>query len=181
MKHKKDRNITSEKSYRRAEEDELYQSRADIKVEIAKLKALALAISALSNAELAKMPLSEEVLAAIATARKIAIRTDAYSRHQSYLCKLLRSDGLEPIELAYDKIINRHNQNTIKLEKLEGVRDQLIGGGDEVLNNLVETYPDADRQQLRQLIRQANKELAAGKPAKAGKESFKQLRQLAGI
>ena len=73
MKHKKDRNITSEKSYRRAEEDELYQSRADIKVEIAKLKALALAISALSNAELAKMPLSEEVLAAIATDRKSVV------------------------------------------------------------------------------------------------------------
>ena len=34
-------------------------------------------------------------------------------------------------------------------------RERLIDGGDEVLGELVESYPTADRHRLRQLIRQA--------------------------
>jgi ribosome-associated protein len=180
----KERNITSEKSYRRAEDDELYQSRAENKLEIARTKELGLAISTLSKAEIAKMPLSEEILAAIATSRKIAVRTDAYSRHQAYLCKLIRSDGIEPIQQAYDKITNKYSQMTVELEKLEVVRDQLIAGGDAAITSLMEKYPSADRQKLRQLIRQVNKEIKAEKPEKAarsGKEIFKHLREIAGL
>ena len=45
----------------------------------------------------------------------------------------------------------------------------------------MEKYPDAERQKLRQLVRQANKEKKAEKPMKAGKEIFKYLRELAAI
>ena len=180
----KERNITSEKSYRRAEDDELYQSRAENKIEIAKTLELAGAISLLSKAEIAKMGLSEQLLAAIATARKITLRTDAYSRHQSYMCKIIRSDGIEPIQQAYDKITNKHNQATVELAKLEIVRDELIAGGDAAITALMEKYPAADRQKLRQLIRQVNKEIKAEKPLKAvkpSKEIFKHLREIAGL
>jgi len=180
----RERNITSEKSYRRAEDDDLYQSRAENKIEIAKTLELAGAISLLSKAEIAKMGLSEQLLAAITTARKIAVRTDAYSRHQSYMCKIIRSDGIEPIQQAYDKITNKYNQATVELAKLEIVRDELVAGGDEAISTLMETYPDADRQKLRQLIRQVNKELKAEKPLKAAKPSkeiFKHLREIAGL
>lgn len=180
----KERNITSEKSYRRAEDDELYQSRAENKIEIAKTLKLAGAIALLSKAEIAKMGFSDEMLAAIVTARKIVVRTDAYSRHLSYMCKIMRSDGLEPIQAAYDKITNKYNQATIELAKLEMVRDDLIVGGDTAITTLLETYPTADRQKLRLLIRQVNKELKAEKPLKAAKPSkeiFKHLREIAGL
>jgi len=180
----KERNITSEKSYRRAEDDELYQSRAENKIEIAKTRELANAIALLSKAEIAKMNLSEYLLAAIATSRKISVRTDAYSRHISYMCKLMRSDGLDPIQMAYDKITNKYNQATVELAKLEMVRNGLITDGDTAISALMETYPNADRQKLRQLIRQVNKELKAENPLKAAKPSkeiFKYLREISGI
>jgi len=177
----RERNITSEKAYRRAEDDELYQSRAENKLEMVRLKDLAGKISLLSKAEIAKLDLSEEILAAIVTARKIVIRTDAYSRHQAYMVKLIRSHGEEIIQAGFDKITNKHNQATVELTKLEGVRDNLIEQGDSAINELMETYPNADRQKLRQLIRQANKEKKAEKPMKAGKEIFKHLRELAAI
>ncbi|QUM78257.1 DUF615 domain-containing protein [Moritella sp. 24] len=180
----RERNITSEKSYRRAEDDDLYQSRAENKIEIAKTLKLAGAIALLSKAEIAKMGFSEEMLAAIVTARKIVVRTDAYSRHLSYMCKIMRSDGLEPIQAAYDKITNKYNQATVELAKLEIVRDELIAGGDAAITVLMETYPNADRQKLRQLIRQVNKEIKAEKPLKAAKPSkeiFKHLRDIAGL
>lgn len=177
----KERNITSTKSYRRAEDDELYQSRADIKADIAEVRELGLALSVLSNAELAKIALSEEILEAIATAKKIPLRNDAYRRHQSYLCKLLRNDDVEAIQKAYDRIMNKHNQVSAELEKLEVVREKLIAEGDPAINDLLEQYPMAERQKLRQLIRQANKEKKLEKPAKAAKEIFKYLRELSGI
>lgn len=177
----KERNITSEKCYRRAEDDELYQSRAEMKVDIAASKELGLALSQLSKAELAKMTLSEEILAAIATAKKITLRSDAYRRHQSYLCKLLRADDIEAIQTAYERVTNKHNQVSAELEKLEIVREQLITEGDPAINALLEQYPMAERQKLRQLIRQANKEKKLEKPAKAAKEIFKYLRELSGI
>lgn len=177
----KERNITSEKAYRRAEDDELYQSRAENKLEMVRLKDLAGKISLLSKAEVAKLDLSEEILAAIVTARKIVIRTDAYSRHQAYMVKLIRSHGEEKIQAGFDKITNKHNQATVELTKLEGVRDNLIEQGDSAINEIMDKYPDADRQKLRQLVRQANKEKKAEKPMKAGKEIFKYLRELAAI
>lgn len=42
----------------------------------------------------------------------------------------------------------------------------------------MELYPQADRQRLRQLARQAAKEKKAGKPAKAFREIFQVLKEL---
>ena len=42
----------------------------------------------------------------------------------------------------------------------------------------MDMYPEADRQRLRQLARQANKEKAANKPAKSSREIFQILKEL---
>ncbi|MBT3933777.1 MAG: DUF615 domain-containing protein, partial [Bacteroidetes bacterium] len=42
--------------------------------------------------------------------------------------------------------------------------------GDPKINALLAEYPQLERQKLRQLIRQANKEKKQEKPAKAAKE-----------
>ena len=44
--------------------------------------------------------------------------------------------------------------------------------------DVMELYPQADRQRLRQLARQAAKEKKAGKPAKAFREIFQVLKEL---
>ncbi|VEI45474.1 x96 protein [Actinobacillus equuli] len=52
------------------------------------------------------------------------------------------------------------------MHKLELVRDQLVNMGDASLNHLLNEYPQLDRQHLRNLIRGAQKEREANKPAK---------------
>ena len=44
------------------------------------------------------------------------------------------------------------------LHKLEILRDELIAKGDAALTDLLNEHPSADRQQLRNLIRAAQKE-----------------------
>ena len=62
------------------------------------------------------------------------------------------------------------------LHKLEIVRDELIAQRDARLNELCSEYPQAERQQLRNLTRAAQKELAQGKGAKAYRELYQQLK-----
>lgn len=71
---------------------------------------------------------------------------------------------------------NRHNQQQALLHKLELVRDQLVNMGDASLNNLLEEYPNLDRQHLRNLIRGAIKEREANKPAKNYREIYQYLK-----
>ncbi len=54
----------------------------------------------------------------------------------------------------------------------------LIAGDDGVLEKFVIDYPEADRQQLRSLIRQAQHELAQNKPPASSRKIFKYIREL---
>ncbi len=70
---------------------------------------------------------------------------------------MLRARDVEPIQTALDKLKNRHNQQISLFHKLETLRDRLIAEGDEAIPTVLELYPDADRQQLRSLVRNAQK------------------------
>lgn len=72
--------------------------------------------------------------------------------------KMLRSRDVEPIRQALDKLKNRHNQQVALFHKLEQIRDRLIDNGDDAVAEVLNLWPDADRQQLRSLIRNAKRE-----------------------
>jgi ribosome-associated protein len=54
----------------------------------------------------------------------------------------------------------------------------LIAEGDDALSELLEEFPAAERQHLRQLIRNAKREAERNKPPKSAREIFRYLRQL---
>ncbi|MCY1460890.1 hypothetical protein D9M71_784850 [compost metagenome] len=54
----------------------------------------------------------------------------------------------------------------------------MINGADDALEKFVGEYPQADRQQLRSLIRQAQHELAHNKPPASSRKIFKYIREL---
>lgn len=86
---------------------------------------------------------------------------------------------VEPIRIALDKLKNRHNQQVALFHKLEMLRDRLIDEGDEAMADVIALYPQADRQQLRSMIRNAQKEKAGNKPPKSARQIFQYLRELA--
>jgi ribosome-associated protein len=85
-----------------------------------------------------------------------------------------------PVQEALDTLRNKQNRATALLHRLEKWRDELIAGDNETLEEVVAAFPAADRQQLRQLIRNAQKEEEAGKPPKSSRELFRYLRELQG-
>ncbi len=125
---------------------------------------------------LEKFPLSEELADAIKDAQRF--KNEAKRRQLQYIGKLMRTEDPEPIQAALDKVRNKHSQATAELHKLEQLRDRIIEEGDSAIADAIELYPNADRQRLRQLARQANKEKKASKPPKASREIFQTLKAL---
>ncbi|MCL4163147.1 UNVERIFIED_CONTAM: hypothetical protein GTU68_032707 [Idotea baltica] len=123
-----------------------------------------------------KFPLSEDLAQAIKDAQRF--KNEAKRRQLQYIGKVMRNVDPEPIQAALDKIRNKHSQATVELHKLEQLRDRVVAEGDAAISDVMEMYPEADRQRLRQLARQANKEKSANKPAKSSREIFQILKEL---
>ncbi len=152
----------------------IYVSKSEIKRDAEALKKIGAELVQLSKNELAKIPLDDSLLYSIELAQKI--KKEGYRRQLQYIGKLLRSRDMDPITSALDKLKNRHNQQTIVFHKVEKLRDNLIATGDA--EAIIEIYPNADRQQLRTLARQAKKEAEGNKPPKAARQLYQYLKEL---
>ena len=162
------------------EEDDdeiIWVSKSEIKRDAEELKRLGAELVDLGKNALEKIPLDEELLAAIELAQRI--KKEGRRRQLQLIGKMLRSRDVDPIRQALDKLKNRHNQQVALFHKLEALRDRLIDQGDEAMNEVITLYPHADRQQLRSMIRNAQKEKAGNKPPKSSRQIFQYLRELA--
>ncbi len=84
--------------------------------------------------------------------------------------------NLAAIEQDQDQL----RRNTLRFHLLEQWRDRLIDLGDEALAEFCQLNPAADRQQFRQLIRNARSELDKEKSPVSQRLLFKLLRELDG-
>jgi len=160
------------------EDDEIiWVSKSEIKRDAEELKRLGAELVELGKNSLDKIPLDEDLRAAIELAQKI--KKEGRRRQLQLIGKMLRSRDEDPIRQALDKLKNRHNQQVALFHKLEVLRDRLVEQGDDVVPEVLNLYPHADRQQLRAMIRNAQKEKAGNKPPKAYRQIFQYLRELA--
>lgn len=161
------------------EEDEeiIWVSKSEIKRDAEELKRLGAELVDLGKNSLDKIPLDERLRNEVELAQRI--KKEGRRRQLQLIGKLLRSIDVEPIRVALDKLNNRHNQQVALFHKLEMLRDRLIEQGDEAMGDVIALYPEADRQQLRSMIRNAQKEKAGNKPPKSARQIFQYLRELA--
>lgn len=158
------------------QEEIIWVSKSEIKRDAQALKKLGEKLVELNDAHLEKIPLEENLLDAIKLAQRL--QKEARRRQLQYIGKLLRNIDTDPIQETLDKIENKHAQQQAWLHKLERLRDELIEKGDDLLSELLNDYPQADRQYLRNLIRNAQKEKEQNKAPKAYREIFQYLKEL---
>ena len=158
------------------QEEIIWVSKSEIKRDAEDLKQLGEKLVNLTKANLTKVPLDDSLKDAIELAQRL--QKEARRRQLQYIGKLLRSIDAEPIREALEKIENKHNQQQAMLHKLEILRDELVAKGDVALTDLLNEHPSADRQQLRNLIRAAQKEKEQNNPSKAYREIYQILKTL---
>lgn len=140
---------------------------------------LAERLVALTDAQLGQLTLAEDLLDEVEKARRITQQI-ARKRQIQYLAKIMRrhEDELPALRAQLDHDRQLARRETAELHRLEEWRDRLIDDGDDALTELVQQFPSADRQHLRQLARQARSERHENRPPHAFRELFRELRAL---
>ncbi|OOF22329.1 hypothetical protein BZJ19_14875 [Salinivibrio proteolyticus] len=156
------------------EEEIIWVSKSEMKRDMLALQELGEELVKLKPAVLEKFPLDDDLYTAIVDAQRL--KNEARRRQLQYVGKLMRSRDPEPIQAALDKLQNKHAQQSAELHKLEKLRDRVVDEGDDAINDVMLQYPEADRQRLRQLARQAKKERQQNKPPKAYREIFQYIK-----
>jgi ribosome-associated protein len=142
--------------------------------------ALGQQLVALSGAQLAKLPVPESLLPHIADTRRITTHV-ARKRQVAFLAKQMRREDdetLDAIRDALDAGGEAGRRETAAMHRAEAWRERLLIEGDAALSELLDAHPEADRQRLRQLLRNAGEERARNKPPHAFRELFREIREL---
>ncbi|PCF97207.1 ribosome biogenesis factor YjgA [Vreelandella nigrificans] len=158
------------------DEQEERPSKSQLKREMHALQALGETLIAMKPAELARFPLSDDMLRAIEETSRIRSH-EGRRRHMQYVGKLIRKEDLVAIQGVFDGIEQEKEQRDHAFHRLEKWRDRLIDEGDDGVDLFLAEYPNGDRQTLRQLVRNARKEREQGKPPTSSRKLFKHLRE----
>ena len=126
---------------------------------------------------LQKFNLPENLQEAVYEARRLKSR-EAKRRHLQYIGKLMRISDTDVIQETLDMMDHQSQTYRQHFKALEDWRDRLINEGSDGIHAFIEAHPAADRQQHRNLQRQANREIELGKPPAASRKLFVYIRSL---
>lgn len=158
------------------EHNEEKPSKSARKREIEALQTLADQMAGLSDKELGRLGVDQQLRDAINLVRPMR-PSGARNRQLKHCVKFMDSDALDEVR-AY--LENRHSQQVgvnREFHEIERWRDRLVNDGDKALEELLDRHAHLDRQQLRQLCRDAMREKETGRPAGAGRKLFRHLRE----
>ena len=130
----------------------------------------------LNDAQLAAVPLPETLREAVMAAKRMS-KFEARRRQLQYIGKLMRDVDPGPIRAQLDGWKATSRAQTARLHRIERWRERLIED-DEVLNEFIAAYPQADAQQLRALVRTARRERLEGDPPKHYRALFHAVRDV---
>ncbi len=122
------------------------------------------------------LPISEKLLDAILLAR--TIKKAALKRQLKFIGSLIQHEDINSIKQALIAKHRAQHRETQDFHKIEQWRDQLLEGDDTLLNNIVMQHKNADRQHIRQLIRNNTKEIKLKKAPKSSRELFRYLQKI---
>ncbi len=147
-------------------------SKSERKRQMLALQKLGEKLVNLSPDVLAKIPLDNTLKTAILEARTIT-KHEAKRRQLQYIGRLMRDTDPAAIEAAIDALESKSKLSKAKFHQMERWRDILIAEEDDAVQRFLEQYPSTDRQQLRQLVRNAKKPMKG-----ADTELFRYIRKI---
>lgn len=153
-------------------------SKSQLKRESLALQKLGEQLISMPMSQFLRIPMPEDLRAAVQQARGMTRRRALY-RQRQYIGKLMREIDASQIREALEQQEQRQRQAARGFHHIETWRDRLIAEGDVLLGELLEEFPVADRQHVRQMIREARRERDATLPPRHARLLFRYLQQLA--
>jgi ribosome-associated protein len=159
-----------------SDREERAPSKTRRKKEAHELQKLGTELLEVPESEWLRLELPDALMAALKEALHIRSRSGR-KRQLQYIGKLMRDINPDPIRAWFEQRRTQGRRMARLHQQLEEWRERLIEEGDDAIENYLQQH-DADRQQLRQLVRQARKERTLNKPPKASRALFRYLRDL---
>ena len=152
-------------------------NKTQIKRDIAVLFALGEEMSQLSPAQLQSLELPDIIHKAVTEVSGMPLK-GARKRLLKYIAAQLHKIDIEPIMENLARLKNKSAHAVREHHIAERWRDRLIAEGDHALTELLDDYPEADRQQIRQWVRNAHKEAETAKPPKSSRMLYRYIKEL---
>lgn len=152
-------------------------NKSQIKREIADLAAFAEELVKLPTAQLKQFDLGDDLYNALVIAAGLP-SSGARKRQMKYISGLLRKLEVAPLQEKLARLQSKSAHAVREHHAAERWRDQLLAGEEAVLTRFLAEYPDADRQQLRHLVRSAKKEIALNGAPKYARLLYRYLKEL---
>lgn len=151
-------------------------SRSQIKRDHQALQQLAERMAAMSRADLERLNLSEATWAALEETPRIKDRR-ARGRHWKRIANLLEREDMAAVHILVDQKEETEREAAARHHRVERWRERLIEEGDTALTEFLRLCPGVDCQQLRQLLRAAQRNREVGR-ADAPRKLFRFLREI---
>ncbi len=134
-------------------------------------------LMALSREQLTKLDLPEALFEAVRIGQSITAH-GGLQRQRKFIGKLLRNLDAEPIKAGLVALKGESAELVRLQHQCERWRDRMLLEGDGVVNEFIGKHPQAERQKLRQWVRDAKREHEAGRAPRAARLLFRYLRDL---
>ena len=158
------------------EQEDFAPSKSELKRQMLQLQELGKKLLTLNSKQLQSLPLTEELAAALTEYHRIKSH-EARRRQLQRIGKLIRSLDHESLARGVDLFDASSEAHAQHFQQLELWRERLINE-DAAVAEFIQQWPGCDQQKLRQLIRNARKELSAGKPPAQARKLFRFLREI---
>ncbi|MDQ6978861.1 MAG: ribosome biogenesis factor YjgA [Mariprofundaceae bacterium] len=154
-------------------------NRSQQKRDLAELADAAKALAEQDSATLANIDLPDEIRTALLAAQ--GMKNQARKRQFKFIVKLMRKHNPDSWIEITSNLKQQDAEKSHQFHRVERWRDRLRQDTtNSVLTAFMQDYPQADGGQIRQLVRNANKEQAQQKAPKSARILFRLLRDTVG-
>ena len=150
-------------------------NKEQLKRETLALKGLVTQLLELPPAQLDTVSLDADIREQLIKAGKM--ERGALKRQIKFIVGLLRGSDTGILERQLQQLARTHRRQVQEFHETEQWRDELLDGNDELIDTLVTRFV-ADRQRLRQLVRNARRERESAGPQKSARLLFRYLSEL---
>lgn len=148
-------------------------SKSALKREFVRIQGLVRRLAALSDSQLAALPLEDDAREAVQALRRM--KRQAMERQVRYASGLIARSDHAALAAALD-LLERPQRTAVRaFHEVEAWRARLIAGDRELLADLVARYPAVEAGVVEGLIEDAQREAGSGRPARAARALFRYL------
>jgi ribosome-associated protein len=128
-------------------------SKSQLKRDMIGIQKLGEDLTTLGKKQLDKLPISESLRAALAEFNRLPNSHEARRRQLQFIGKVMRDANHEEIQSELDKLRTPDRTQVRRAQLIEEWGEKILSGSEEQISAFLEHWPLAQRQVLRQMVR----------------------------